>query len=58
MRALHVPEILVTLIGFTYRYLFVLTDEVLRLLRARQSRHLFRRQLSRCREHGRRKRGL
>jgi cobalt/nickel transport system permease protein len=35
---LHVPMILTTIITFLYRYLFVLTNEVLRLLRARQSR--------------------
>ena len=35
---LHLPAILVTIIAFLYRYLFVLTDEVLRLLRARQAR--------------------
>jgi cobalt/nickel transport system permease protein len=35
---LRVPKILTTVIAFLYRYLFVLTDEVIRLLRARQSR--------------------
>jgi cobalt/nickel transport system permease protein len=35
---LRVPRILTTIIAFLYRYLFVLTDEVLRLLRARQAR--------------------
>lgn len=35
---LRVPKILTTIIAFLYRYLFVLTDEVLRLLRARQAR--------------------
>jgi cobalt/nickel transport system permease protein len=35
---LHVPAILTTIIAFLYRYLFVLADEVMRLLRARQSR--------------------
>lgn len=35
---LHVPAILTTIISFLYRYLFVLTDEVMRLLRARQAR--------------------
>ncbi len=35
---LHVPAIIVTIIAFLYRYLFVLTDEVMRLLRARQAR--------------------
>lgn len=35
---LHVPAIIVTIIAFLYRYLFVLTDEVIRLLRARQAR--------------------
>jgi cobalt/nickel transport system permease protein len=35
---LRVPLILTTIIAFLYRYLFVLTDEVLRLRRARESR--------------------
>jgi cobalt/nickel transport system permease protein len=35
---LRVPRTLTTIVAFLYRYLFVLTDEVLRLLRARQSR--------------------
>ena len=35
---LHVPVVLTTIVSFLYRYLFVLTDEVMRLLRARQSR--------------------
>ncbi len=35
---LHVPAVLTTVVSFLYRYLFVLSDEVLRLLRARQSR--------------------
>jgi cobalt/nickel transport system permease protein len=35
---LRVPRLLVTVIAFLYRYLFVLTDEVLRLTRARQAR--------------------
>lgn len=35
---LRVPAILTTIIAFLYRYLFVLTDEVMRLLRARDSR--------------------
>jgi len=35
---LRIPAILTTIIAFLYRYLFVLTDEVLRLLRARDSR--------------------
>lgn len=35
---LKVPALLVTVIAFLYRYLFVLTDEVMRLQRARQSR--------------------
>jgi len=35
---LYVPPIIVTIIAFLYRYLFVLTDEVMRLLRARQAR--------------------
>ncbi len=35
---LKVPAVLTTIISFLYRYLFVLTDEVMRMLRARQSR--------------------
>jgi cobalt/nickel transport system permease protein len=35
---LRVPAILTVIIAFLYRYLFVLTDEVLRMLRARQAR--------------------
>ena len=35
---LRVPKILTTIVAFLYRYLFVLTDEVMRLLRARQAR--------------------
>jgi cobalt/nickel transport system permease protein len=35
---LKVPVILTTIISFLYRYLFVLADEVMRLLRARQAR--------------------
>lgn len=35
---LRVPRMLTTVIAFLYRYMFVLTDEVFRLLRARESR--------------------
>jgi cobalt/nickel transport system permease protein len=35
---LRVPAILTTIIAFLYRYLFVLTNEVMRLMRARQAR--------------------
>jgi len=35
---LRVPTILTTIIAFLYRYLFVLADEVFRLMRARESR--------------------
>jgi cobalt/nickel transport system permease protein len=35
---LHVPTMLTTIVAFLYRYLFVLTDEVLRLTRARAAR--------------------
>jgi cobalt/nickel transport system permease protein len=38
LRHLHVPGVLVSIISFMYRYLFVLSDEALRLLRARQAR--------------------
>jgi cobalt/nickel transport system permease protein len=35
---LRVPVIITVIISFLYRYLFVLTDEVMRMLRARQAR--------------------
>jgi cobalt/nickel transport system permease protein len=35
---LRVPAALTTIVSFLYRYLFVLTDEVMRLLRARDAR--------------------
>jgi cobalt/nickel transport system permease protein len=35
---LRVPSILTTIIAFLYRYLFVLADEVFRMLRAREAR--------------------
>lgn len=38
MRHLRMPHSLVAVISFTYRYLFVLLEEVRRLLRARESR--------------------
>lgn len=38
LHALRIPPLLVTIVSFTYRYLFVLSDEVLRLLRARTAR--------------------
>lgn len=38
LRALHVPDILVAIISFMYRYLFMLYDEARRLMRARASR--------------------
>jgi cobalt/nickel transport system permease protein len=38
MQSLHVPRLLITIISFMYRYLFVLADEVYRMARARQSR--------------------
>jgi len=38
MRAVHVPRLLVAIFGLMWRYLFVLVDEVLRLMRARQAR--------------------
>lgn len=37
-RHLKVPDILVSTVSFMYRYLFVLSDETLRLIRARESR--------------------
>lgn len=38
LQHLHVPRILIAIISFMYRYLFVLADEAGRLLRARESR--------------------
>jgi cobalt/nickel transport system permease protein len=38
MRALHVPQLLVSVFGLMWRYLFVLVDEASRLLRARSAR--------------------
>jgi cobalt/nickel transport system permease protein len=38
MRALRLPRLLVAIIGLMWRYLFVMVDEALRLMRARQSR--------------------
>lgn len=38
MRALRMPRLLVAIIGLMWRYLFVMADEALRLIRARQSR--------------------
>lgn len=38
LQALRLPTILVSILGFTYRYLFVLIDEAQRLLRARECR--------------------
>jgi cobalt/nickel transport system permease protein len=35
---LRLPRVLTTIIAFLYRYLFVLTDEAMRLMRARQAR--------------------
>ncbi len=38
MRSLRLPKVLVSTVGFTYRYIFVIGDEVLRLMRARTAR--------------------
>jgi cobalt/nickel transport system permease protein len=38
MRALRFPRLLVVIIGLMWRYLFVIADEVLRLMRARAAR--------------------
>jgi cobalt/nickel transport system permease protein len=38
MRAVRVPRLMVTIFGLMWRYLFVLADEALRLLRARAAR--------------------
>lgn len=38
MRAIHIPKLLVAIFGLMWRYLFVLVDEAMRLLRARDAR--------------------
>jgi cobalt/nickel transport system permease protein len=38
LRHLKAPQVIISTISFMYRYLFVLSDEVIRLLRARDSR--------------------
>lgn len=38
LRHLRLPTLIVAIVSFMYRYLFVLSDEVLRLLRAREAR--------------------
>jgi cobalt/nickel transport system permease protein len=38
MRALHIPQLLVSVFGLMWRYMFVLVDEASRLLRARSAR--------------------
>lgn len=38
MRAVRIPRLLVAIVGMMWRYLFVLADEVLRLMRARDAR--------------------
>ncbi len=38
MRAVRIPRLLVSIFGLMWRYLFVLADEAIRLMRARQSR--------------------
>jgi cobalt/nickel transport system permease protein len=38
MRAVRLPRLLVAIFGLMWRYLFVLVDEALRLLRARSAR--------------------
>ncbi|MBN1535544.1 MAG: cobalt ECF transporter T component CbiQ [Anaerolineales bacterium] len=38
MRAIHIPRLLVAIFGLMWRYLFVMADEALRLLRARLAR--------------------
>jgi cobalt/nickel transport system permease protein len=38
LRAFHVPQLLVSVTGLMWRYLFVLADEAIRLMRARDSR--------------------
>jgi cobalt/nickel transport system permease protein len=38
MRALRLPRLLVAVVGLMWRYLFVLVDEVMRIMRAREAR--------------------
>lgn len=38
MRAVHIPRLLVAILGLMWRYLFVLVDEALRMMRARAAR--------------------
>lgn len=38
MRAIHIPRLIVAIFGLMWRYLFVLVDEAMRLMRARASR--------------------
>jgi cobalt/nickel transport system permease protein len=38
MRAVRIPRLLVAIIGLMWRYLFVLVDEAIRLMRAREAR--------------------
>jgi cobalt/nickel transport system permease protein len=38
LRHLHVPAVLIAVISFMYRYLFVMTNEAMRLMRAREAR--------------------
>ncbi|MBN1979849.1 MAG: cobalt ECF transporter T component CbiQ [Anaerolineae bacterium] len=38
MRSLRLPKVLVAVIGFAYRYIFVIADEVTRMMRARAAR--------------------
>ena len=38
MRAVKIPRLLVAILGLMWRYLFVMADEALRLIRARQAR--------------------
>jgi cobalt/nickel transport system permease protein len=38
LRHLHVPAVLIAVISFMYRYLFLMTNEAMRLMRAREAR--------------------
>ncbi len=38
MRSLCLPKVLVAIVGFAYRYIFVIADEVMRMMRARAAR--------------------
>jgi cobalt/nickel transport system permease protein len=52
LRWLRIPRLLVAVVGLMWRYLFVLVDEVMRLIRARESRSGWRGPVGRARRPG------